>query len=200
MKKNLVILIGLWFCTLPLFAENKTLPSSGSWGFAVSAGYEGSLIGPVLHMGSSFLIKPAVSFNFASPDSSDELASTDEKGIKSYTGFALDLLYFSPLNDSFALYFGPRFFYSYNYNEVDYSAGGRGENTYQNIYFGLVFGSQFMLSKNFGFFADFGVKGELYLEETKTLDSSGTTTAHGKENDFRIRSTVANLGVVFYFN
>ncbi|RPJ08922.1 MAG: hypothetical protein EHM28_03000 [Spirochaetaceae bacterium] len=99
-------------------------------------------------------------------------------------GASLDVQYVMDWGNNFSIYIGPGVKY---YQNTNWDTTGDVSDEDTAIEISIVLGGQYMLSKNFGFFADVGISYTMHTDD----DSPGT--------DNIIKTRNAYLGVVFYF-
>lgn len=201
MKKYIFLWVILTFLSSQIFAGKKSnAPTKGDFGITASfagmtlysegsieSSFTGFWIGFVYHISDSLALKPAFMINVGKKDHDDNDNTLDYEETYNAFGAALGVFYYlNPAND-LSLYMGPEVKMIFDSSKVDGDKKGATQSTSILV----RVGAQYMLSKQFGFFADFGLGLKLVKNEDLQDNDTDTYTTFATEKAF--------VGAVFYF-
>lgn len=217
MRKNLPVVIFILFliCTAPVYAAKGDSDSlqKGDFGFNFFAGmpfygegvftgnnstlYRYAGVGFISHLSKSFALEPGFFFNRKNQDDKSNTAGGTNGTDKAlYVGTSMGLFYYGNLKNNMYFYTGPRG--EYGYYKRDDDSGGRSETRTHDIGISIIFGLKYMLSNNFGLFADIGLGYTYSNRKYKEWNSSGTLTSDSERKTDTVFISKGMLGVVFY--
>ncbi len=199
--KKIIYLFTLVLLSNSIFAKKgSNTPTKGDFGITASfagmtlyseggleSSYNAFWIGFVYHISDSIALKPAFMIDISKKDHDDNDGTLDYERTYSTFGAALGFFYYLKPTNDLSIYIGPELKMIFYNTKVD----GEKKDTKQATNILARVGAQYMFSKQFGLFADFGLGLKLVKDEDHQDNDTDTYTTFATEKAF--------VGAVFYF-